>query len=124
MTIAGFYSIIGNVKPEHRSRMKDIHLALLCKTCHKKYSFSSPIIDDLKVLETIGITITFEESTHQFFATISMAVADNLGAHAIGGYYQNFSTVDRFCRACNQVKADVSKTDCHNVVRTKEAYDA
>lgn len=53
-----------------------------------------------------------------------MVIADNLGAHAIGGYYQNFSSAERFCRVCNRLKKDISRTDCHDVIRIKEAYDA
>ena len=30
-----------------------------------------------------------------------MAVADNLAAHALGRFFCNFSTVQRFCRFCN-----------------------
>ena len=33
-----------------------------------------------------------------------MLIADNLVAHAIGGYLCNFSTVHRFCRFCNCCK--------------------
>ena len=67
--------------------------------------------------------IVFDESTHKFFGTISMLVADNLAAHAIGGFYQNFSTVQRFCRFCNRVKASISDISIEDEVRTKAAYD-
>ena len=53
-----------------------------------------------------------------------MVVADNLAANAIGGYYQNVSTVQRFCRFCNKVKAQISDTCCDDVIRTPKAYDA
>ena len=57
-----------------------------------------PLLDDIKKLETEGIQVMFEGNQHHFFGTVSMLIADNLAAHAIGGYFCNFSTVHRFCR--------------------------
>ena len=126
--ISGFYYTIGNLKAEHKSRLKDIQLAMLCPAkLVKVYSYKTilqPLIDDVKLLESVGVNILFDGSTHHFFATISMVIADNLGAHALGGYYQNFSTVQRFCRFCNRVKDNINDHNCMDVITTKIAYDA
>ena len=63
-----------------------------------------PLLDDIKKLETEGIQVMFEGNQHHFFGTVSMLIADNLAAHAIGGYFCNFSTVHRFCRFYNYCK--------------------
>ena len=83
-----------------------------------------PCIADIKISEKDGIEIKFDCSVHKFFGTLSMLVADSLAAHAIGGYYQNFSTVERFCRFCNRIKSCISDLSCQDVFRSKEAYDA
>ena len=127
--ISGFYFALGNLKPKHRSRLKDIHLTILCEAAFiKTYNYKTilrPLIDDLKILEDDGIEILFDNSTHKFFGTISMTVADNLAAHAIGCYYQNFSTVQRFCRFCNCSKSSLHTYSPENItIRSKAAYDA
>ena len=126
--ISGFYFVLGNLKPEHRSRLKDIQLVLLCKASFiKRYGYKTilaPCLEDIKLLENYGIEINFDCSVHKFFGTLSMLVADNLAAHAIGGYYQNFSTVERFCRFCNRVKSCISDLSCQDALRSREAYDA
>ena len=78
----------------------------------ERYSFSfakprsilGPLLKDLKILEAEGINISVDNIRHKFYGTVSMMVADNLAAHAIGGFYCNFSTVKRFCRFCLAVR--------------------
>ena len=38
-----------------------------------------------------------------------MVVSDNLAAHALGGYFRNFSCFKRFCRFCNQTKHQIEE---------------
>ncbi|XP_057295103.1 uncharacterized protein LOC130623619 [Hydractinia symbiolongicarpus] len=45
--VSGFYLILGNLKPEHRSRLKDIQLALLCNaSLVKKYGYKTVLHGD------------------------------------------------------------------------------
>ena len=54
--IPGFYFSLGNLRSENRSRLKDIHLVILCNaSLLKKYSYQTiltPFLEDMKVLET------------------------------------------------------------------------
>ena len=54
-----------------------------------------------------------------------MVVADNLAAHAVGGFFCNFSTVQKFCLFCNITKAQQNEKIpiSHFTLKTKNAYD-
>ena len=55
-----------------------------------------------------------------------MVAADNLAAHALGGFFCNFSTVQHFCRFCNcsqeNLKANLPSSSFSP--RTSEGYDS
>ncbi|XP_072016668.1 uncharacterized protein [Amphiura filiformis] len=105
LKIAGFYFVLGNLHPQFRSKLYVIQLAILCKaSLVKKYGFEKvlePLIKDLKILETDGIVIHKDGVEHVMHGTLSFLAADNLGAHGIGGFMENFTTVERVCRFCN-----------------------
>ena len=123
--VSAFYFVIGNLPSKYRCRLKDIHLAVLSPaSLIKKYGYASildPLLKDLKILEAEGINISIDNIRHTFFGTVSMMVADNLAAHAIGGFYCNFSTVKRFCRFCLAVRTSLNDT-CQSELRTVESY--
>ena len=85
---SGFYFVFGNLPPQYRSRQKDIYLAFMCSSkLISKYGYQEilrPLLDDLRKLETEGIYIKFDNFVHQFYGTLTMVVADNLAAHALG----------------------------------------
>lgn len=64
----------------------------------------TPLLDNLYKLETEGLIIKFENQSFTFKGSLSVIIADNLAAHALGGFFCNFSTVQRFCRHCNFTK--------------------
>ena len=71
-------------------------------------SNNTSTISDKKNLRSYrdGITsyrdgVSFQGLDHMFFGSLSRVVADNLAAHAQGGFFCNFLTVQRFCRFCN-----------------------
>ena len=78
------------------------------------------------ILETKGISVKNENVVHHFQNSISMVVADNLAAHALGSYFYNFSTVSKFCRFCNFIRNQMLKDFNSNesLLRTKVAYDS
>ena len=86
----------------------------------------TPLLEDFQKLETLGIKVSFQEVDHTFFGSLSMVVADNLAAHALGGFFCNFSTVQRFCRFCNCRKYELHENlPIKNfVLRTKIRYKA
>ena len=54
-----------------------------------------------------------------------MVVADNLATHALGVFFCNFSTMQRFCRFCNcsqeNLKANLPYSSF--ALRKREGYD-
>ena len=63
-----------------------------------KYGYQSllqPLIEGMKILETTCIETSFEAKNHIFRGTITIFVADNLGSHALSGFFCNFSTVKK-----------------------------
>lgn len=108
----GVYMTIGNLKPHHRSLMKNIHLVLLCKEKYvREFGIDivlEPLIRDFKVLETEGLII----NTRGFGSiiikgSIIIVAADSLGGHQIGGFMENFSTTEFLCRVCYFTRTDL-----------------
>ena len=58
------------------------------------------MLDDTMILETTDIE-NWVVMEHIFLGTVP---ADNLAAHALRGFYYNFSTIARFCQFCNCTK--------------------
>ena len=126
---SGFYFVLRNLPPQYRSCQKDIHLAIMCYSkLISKYGYQEilrPLLDDLRKLETERIYIKFDNFVYQFCKTLTMVVADNLAAHALGGFFCNFRTVLRFCRFCNcnkeNLKANLPPLSFS--LRTSEGYE-
>lgn len=99
-----FFFTLGNVRPRYRSALKAINLVAVGK--HKdicKYgmdTFLSPFVDDLKALYCDGITIAIGSETHTYFGALLAFLADNLAAHAVGGFKESMSFALRICRSC------------------------
>lgn len=114
--IGGFYFLLGNLHPKFRSKLYVIQLAILAKSdLIKKYGIDKvidPLVQDITKLEQEGICVSKDGVEHQMYGTVCYVSADNLGAHSIGGFMENFSTVRRVCRYCN-----VSKDDMQNHFR-------
>ena len=93
--ISAFYFTIGNIPRPLRSRLNDINLAILCKNEHlSSYGYSAilaPLIKDLQHLELTGIS--FNNHGVNLCGSLALLVADNLAAHAIGGFNECFSPV-------------------------------
>ncbi|CAC5426219.1 unnamed protein product [Mytilus coruscus] len=126
--IGGFYMLLGNLPPKFRSKLYVIQLVVLClSSCIKKNGFENilePLNNDLQTLERDGIVIDKADGQHRFFGTVSVVVADNLGAHGLGGFLESFTTLTN-CRYCFVSREDmqiVFESDMFNM-RTQEMYD-
>jgi hypothetical protein len=109
----GFYYTIGNFDPIERSKIDNIQLVSLCREKHIKQfgwnEFSRYMVEELKYLETDG----FIAQNLRIRVVLVAIAGDNLGSHALGGFTENFSTVDCFCRYCYYtLKKLVEKENC------------
>ena len=125
--LSGFYFVIGNLPLKYKCRLKDIHLVLLSPAEFvKKYGYKSllqPVLEDLRNLEIHGIKVTLDRKVHIMLGTISMIITDNLAAHALGGFFCNFSTVQQFCRFCMAKRDSLNDITKNSQLRSKESYD-
>jgi len=99
--ITAVYWALANIPPQFRSTLKSIYLAVLCKAVDgKKYGYGAvlePLLKDLVHLEEEGLFVpAFGKNIK---GTVVSVVADNLGAHSIGGFLESFSG-SHVCRFC------------------------
>ena len=88
--VPAFYFVLGNIPAKYHSCLNDINSVLLSPPAlNQKYGYQEiflPSLDDIK-LETPRLKIKFEGQEHIFWGTVSVVVADNLAAHALGGFF-------------------------------------
>lgn len=91
--LCAMYWILSNLPPGQQSSLSSIHLALLCKSSHiKTYGYGKvlePLLHDLVVLEKHGVFVP--QIGKSVKGTVQSVVADNLGAHGLAGFVENFS---------------------------------
>ena len=63
-------------------------------------TFLSPFVDDLKTLYLDGITVTIDSKQSTYYGGLLVTLADNLGAHSLGGFKESYSFALRICRTC------------------------
>ncbi|KAK3930893.1 LOW QUALITY PROTEIN: PTS system EIIBC component SAR0193, partial [Frankliniella fusca] len=95
--IAVYLSILN--LPEHvRSQIHATKLVALCKKKDFVHSvLYGGIVDDLKLLETEGVIVP---GYGRVKAGLVCIAGDNLGSHNLGGFGENFSSSNYFCRFC------------------------
>ena len=124
--ITAVYWVILNWPPQFRSNLNAIQLALLGRSDDvKEFGFETffcRLLSDLKVLETEGIFV--EQLGEYIKGSVFVVSADNLGAHGLAGFQENF-LVDRFCRFCLASKSEFQqKAASLFELRTPELHDA
>jgi len=101
--IGGFYFMLGNIDPKYRSQLQSVHLVALCFSASiKKYGFQrvlKPFINDMITLTERGIIVQRTDGKFLMKGSLLIVVADNLAAHAIGGFFESFSSLHP-CRFC------------------------
>ena len=129
--LSAVYFILNNLHPKFRSQLDNIHLVALAQYSkvvaqHGLNALLRPVVDDIKILENEGIIIECHGQQHHFFGTVSFVASDNLGAHALGRFPENFSTAHKICRFCQARRAEFQAvhTDMNFPQRTKQAHNA
>jgi len=118
--LTAVYFLVGNIHTKYWSQNSSIHLALLARSklvkAHGLQKIMTPLLSDIKVLETKGITVNFCGSSTVFRGSIATISADNLASHEIGGFRQSFSS-GKICRHCladyDNLSHYVSEESCH-----------
>lgn len=82
-----------------------------------------PVINDLVILEQSGIFLSKLGRTVK--GTVQCVVADNLGAHSIAGFVENFSGT-YICRFCTAERSEIQTNEVRDEVftlRTKDIHE-
>lgn len=126
--ILGVYWILGNLPPGYHSSLSSINLAALINSNDvKQYGYEKvlePLLDDLVTLEQHGVYVSKLGKTLK--GTVQCIVADNLGAHSIAGFVENFSGtyVCRFCTAKSEEFQTIEVNSGAFCLRTKGVHAA
>ena len=126
--LCSFYWVLLNQKYGFRSSLQSIHTCILCPSSDVKY-FGLDVLDslarDIKTLEEKGVYVDLLGT--ELYGTLAYISADNLGAHFIGGFYENFCTVQYFCRFCTLTLSEFlnasDPTQLIFEVRDKDTYN-
>ena len=110
-----FYFLLGNIETKFWSCLRNIHpLLIVQSSVMKKYGYDiilRPLLEDLKILEEQGLTITSSGGSETtYFGSLFSVSADNLGAHDIGGFRRCFSN-GKICRFCLCSYPDIFQKD-------------
>jgi hypothetical protein len=96
---------LGNVHPKFRSSLKVIHLiATATAPVIEKHGIDcilKPFLDDIRKLESTGVSVTIRGVPRTFYGSLLVFLADNLASHLLGGFKESFSFATRICRTCN-----------------------
>ena len=110
--LMAFYFVVENVEASCRSTLKNIHIAILVKNKFlQTYSYDAilkPMLDDLKKLETEGITILVDGVAYHRVGSVIAVCGDNLSSHSIGRFSGCFSS-GRICRFCMANQNEISQ---------------
>jgi len=92
--VTTIYFRIGNLDKQYLSADYFTQLALICYDKQLKYygysTILAPLLNDLKVLETEGIEVIYQDKKIILKGSISFICQDNLAGNEIGGYITSF----------------------------------
>ena len=124
--VVAVYLSVANLPAHVRSNTDHMSLVLLCgENDLKKFGNAkvfSEMLVDLKDLEENGIKIGRETVKGALYCI----AGDNLGSHSIGGFTENFSRSQYFCRYC-EITQRMFHGDDPNICgpqRTPESYNS
>ena len=123
----GVYLKLLNLPPYLRSKTENIKLVMLIRDKYiNRFGWKEVLknlISDLKILETEGITKIVDGEPTTYKGSLVIQNGDNIGAHQLGGFVENFSTYLYFCRFC-EVSSTELEEDALAVkpLRTEKSY--
>ncbi|XP_070406635.1 uncharacterized protein [Nothobranchius furzeri] len=124
--VTAVYWVFADIPATLRSTLNSIHLAILCKADDvKQYGYPKvlePLLKDLKTFENEGIFVSSLGKVVK--GTVFAVVADNLGAHCIGGFVESFSS-SHYCRFCIGDRSQIQEYEVRTgmfPLRTKDSY--
>ena len=114
---------LGNILDNCRSHINCIKLVALCKESDFDHvKVYGKVVEDLKILEETGISIK-----EKFIkGSLIFITGDNLGSHGLGGFVENFSKANYFCRFCLMTRNEFHTEDGPCKIyqsRTVESYN-
>ncbi|XP_053090764.1 uncharacterized protein LOC128318517 [Pangasianodon hypophthalmus] len=123
--VLAVYISLANLPIHLRSNTDNMFLVLLCVEDDLKrfgvVKVFSELLADLKSLETDGINVDGQTVKGGLYCI----AGDNLGSHCIGGFTENFSRSQYFCRYCEITRSEfVADPNVCGPLRTPETYDA
>ncbi|XP_049330682.1 uncharacterized protein LOC111195788 isoform X1 [Astyanax mexicanus] len=99
--VTSVYWVLADIPSVLRSTLSSIYLAVLCKADDiKKFGYPrvlEPLLNDLKSFEEEGLFVPCLGKIIK--GTVFSVIADNLGAHSVGGFIESFSA-SYICRFC------------------------
>lgn len=124
--VCGIYFIVHNFPSKFVSQLKNMYLISLCDTKivqnHGCNAILARLVDDLKSLETEGITL---DDGSVLKGTLVQVSFDNLGGNAIFGFVKCFNAT-YYCRICYSRKEDCQKItkEITEKLRTEDQYNS
>ncbi|CAH0560966.1 unnamed protein product [Brassicogethes aeneus] len=113
--LGGVYFSIAAIPPEFSSRLENIFLAQIFETRYMKMftnqEIFNPLINELKKLESDGITVNLKSGEKQIYFYLAAVLGDNLGLNSILGFNEGFNS-KHYCRCCR-----LDKETCQKAVR-------
>lgn len=125
--VGAIYCFPACLPPNLQSKVENIFLLTLYRVQDAErvppYMLFSKAVEELKFLETSGITVDTEDGPVDIFFTLSVVIGDNIGVNFMLGFSTGF-TANHPCRFCEIHKEDLNKifdaSECK--LRTEESY--
>ncbi|XP_047130544.1 uncharacterized protein LOC124810193 [Hydra vulgaris] len=119
------YLTLANILSQKRYTSDQLQLVLMCRDVDFKFfglkKVFAPLLSDLQEISMSGVAFS---DTLTLTIKLLCILGDNLGSHAIGGFCENFSTAQYFCRYClvTRIEFDTNPHFC-GPERTKEIHN-
>lgn len=111
--LTAVYFKLGNIDKKYTSKLENIYLSSLIRHRFIEEDLTNynnlfqPLIEEVRHLETEGVTLSCNGESRRFYGTIVTISADNLSAHSLIGLKRNFSH-GRICRFCMATKDNIA----------------